>query len=60
MHVTKCDLCKKIIKNEPIKAGLGVIPKTELCWTCAAPIIKFLKQYQLLDKTDLADLQLKS
>jgi len=42
MKVTKCDLCKKSIKDEPITAGLGFFPKAELCDTCGAPILKFL------------------
>ena len=50
MMVTKCDLCKKEIKNEPIIAGLGFFRKAELCGKCGAPIVKFLKRNKFLTK----------
>lgn len=44
MRITKCDLCKKKIKEKPITAGVGLFNNIELCKKCGAPIIKFLKK----------------
>jgi len=49
MRITKCDLCKKKIKGEPITAGIGIFPKAELCEKCGAPILKFLKRYKFIE-----------
>jgi len=50
MMITKCDLCKKNIKQEPITAGIGFFPKVELCKKCGMPIVKFLRKYKLIKK----------
>lgn len=47
--VTKCDLCKKVIKGKPITAGMGIFSSAELCEKCGAPILKFLKQHKFVD-----------
>lgn len=45
MRITKCDLCKKKIKEKPVIAGIGSPPPdVELCEKCGAPISKFLKK----------------
>ena len=49
MKITKCDLCGKNIKEEPITAGIGFFPKAELCKKCGAPILKFLRKYQFIE-----------
>jgi ribosome-binding protein aMBF1 (putative translation factor) len=49
MKITKCDLCKKKIKGEPITAGVGFFPKAELCEKCGAPILNFLKKHKFIE-----------
>ena len=49
MWVTKCDLCKKKIKDKPITAGVGFFSKAELCEKCGAPILRFLKRHKLTE-----------
>ncbi len=49
MLVTKCDLCKKGIAREKIiMAGLGY-KHFDLCHTCGAPVLDFLKKNNLPD-----------
>ena len=48
MRITKCDLCKKNIKGEPVMAGRGFFSRTELCEKCGVPILKFLKKNKFL------------
>ena len=43
MTVTKCDFCKKNIKDKAVTAGLGY-KRFELCYTCGAPVLDFLKR----------------
>ena len=49
MLVTKCDSCKKQIKNhdEKVVVGLGW-PQFSFCRGCGKPIIAFLKKRKLL------------
>lgn len=49
MKITKCDLCKKKINDEPITAGIGFFPRAELCEKCGSSILKFLKKHKLLE-----------
>lgn len=49
MRITKCDLCKKKIKDEPIRAGIGLFPKAELCEKCGAPILRFLRRHRFVE-----------
>ena len=49
MRITKCDLCKKQIKAEPITAGIGFFPKAELCEKCGETIKKFLQKNKFLE-----------
>ncbi|MDP3764159.1 MAG: hypothetical protein Q8Q95_00895 [bacterium] len=55
MRVTKCDLCKKNIKGEPIIAGYGFWHRSELCQHCGIPVFDFLKNNKLVKE----DIQLK-
>jgi hypothetical protein len=48
--ITKCDLCKKKIKGEPVIAGVGLFQRAELCEKCGAPILKFLKKHKFIEK----------
>ena len=49
MRITKCDLCKKKIKGEPIIAGVGFFSRAELCEKCGSIIFKFLKKHKLIE-----------
>jgi hypothetical protein len=51
--ITKCDLCKKQIKNdkERITAGKGYWPGSTLCLACGKPVIKFLEKNKLIEKS---------
>ena len=50
MRITKCDSCKKVIKqgDEVIMAGLGLWKQAELCRTCGAPVREFLKRHNFI------------
>jgi len=50
MRVIKCDLCKKNLKGEPVTAGLGFLPRAELCEKCGKPILTFLRKYKFIEK----------
>lgn len=50
MYVTKCDFCKKVIKGEPVTAGLGRWNGLDLCEKCGKPILDFLKENEVLDE----------
>ena len=53
MNLTKCDICKKGIKGDPVKAGIGFWVQEDFCLKCGKPVLDFLKKYKLLneDKT---------
>ena len=48
MMVTKCDLCKKLIKGDKITAGIGFLERFELCEKCGTPVKRFLKKHKLI------------
>lgn len=50
MITTKCDLCKKEIKNnmQSVSAGFGMWSGYNFCWECGKPIISFLKKHKLV------------
>lgn len=52
MLVTKCDNCRKEIKNrnEAVVVGFGW-PEFSFCRICGKPIIAFLKRRKLLQVT---------
>ena len=50
MRISKCDICKKIINREKTEiclSGEGY-QKFDFCFTCADPIMKFLKAKKLI------------
>jgi len=53
MRVTKCDLCKRNVKGEPVTAGIGFFPTVELCEKCGYPILKFLKKHKFQESKKL-------
>lgn len=50
MKVTKCDLCKKQVKegDKAVSVYYGFYNHREFCKKCAEPILKFLKNKKLL------------
>lgn len=48
--ITKCDLCKKEIKKDPITAGVAFFPRFQFCDKCGAPIFSFLKKKKLIEE----------
>lgn len=52
MNLTKCDICKKKLKDKPVRAGIGYFAGNDFCSKCAKPILGFLKKHKLLDKEE--------
>jgi hypothetical protein len=48
MNLTKCDICKKGIKGEPVKAGIGFFGREDFCLKCGKPVLDFLKKHKLV------------
>jgi len=50
MHITKCDICKKQLKdrNDSVRAGIGLFREKDLCPDCGKPILNFLKKHKLI------------
>ena len=52
MQVVKCDICKKVIRGEAVRAGVGLWARAELCQKCGLPVLKLLKKYKFLKDKD--------
>ncbi len=55
MYITKCNICKKQIKNWNEKVRVehkDAVDSLDFCLQCAAPVTAFLKKYQLLKKAE--------
>ena len=48
MYVRKCDICKKKIQGEPVRAGMGYFTGNDFCLKCGKPILNFLKKHKLV------------
>jgi len=48
MNITKCDICKKKIEDNSVKARVGFLVSKDFCLICGKPIIDFLKKHKLL------------
>ncbi len=51
MDIVKCDLCKKVIKEHPIRASFVDYPninRADLCDKCGKPIVDFFERNKLL------------
>ncbi len=48
MRVTKCDLCKKEIKERPVNVRFGGYENAEFCEECCSPILEFLKKHKFI------------
>ena len=52
MFVTKCDICKKEIKDRDTSVSVGVgfpLPNRAFCGPCSKPIAAFLKRHGLIE-----------
>jgi hypothetical protein len=49
MNIVKCDICKKVIKGNPITVGEGYFPRFEFCSDCARPILEVMENNKLID-----------
>jgi len=52
MNISKCDICKKRLKDKPVRAGMGYFTGNDFCLKCGKPILDFLKKHKLLDKEE--------
>ena len=52
MNVSKCDICKKKLQGDPIKAGVGYFADKDFCSKCGKPILDFLKKHKLVKKEE--------
>ena len=52
MNLTKCDICKKVIKGDSVKAGIGFWGREDFCSKCGKPILDFLKKHKLLNEEE--------
>lgn len=50
MNITKCDICKKKLEGDSVKAGVSLFCERDFCLDCGKPILDFLKKYKFIDK----------
>ncbi|HUD44043.1 MAG TPA: hypothetical protein VMR41_00715 [Patescibacteria group bacterium] len=50
MNVRKCDICKKGIKGDPVRAGMGYFVGNDFCLECGKPILYFLKKHKIIEE----------
>ncbi|KKQ23479.1 MAG: hypothetical protein US35_C0004G0012 [Parcubacteria group bacterium GW2011_GWA2_37_10] len=49
MNVSKCDLCKKEIKGQPLTVGRGFFHDVkEICDDCGKPVLEFLRKNKFI------------
>lgn len=49
MRLTKCDICKKKLKGDSVRAGLGLFQEKDFCVKCGKPVLDFLEKHKLLE-----------
>lgn len=50
MNLVKCDICKKKLKNNPVRAGVGIFREKDFCLKCGKPILDFLNKHKLIQE----------
>jgi len=50
MNISKCDICKKKLKGDPVRAGIGIFREKDFCFDCGKPILDFLKKHKFINK----------
>lgn len=58
MLVTKCDFCKKIVKDNAMIAGVG-FHRVELCEKCGKPVLNFLKKNKIIEEENRKIIKIK-
>jgi len=48
VNIIKCDICKKKLQGDPVKAGVGFWSNKDFCQKCGKPILDFLKKYKFI------------
>ena len=48
MNISKCDICKKNLKGDVIRAGVGLFREKDLCLSCGKPVLDFFKKHKLI------------
>ena len=48
MNISKCDICKKVIKEDSVRAGFGFFQAKDFCLKCGKPVLDFLKKHKLI------------
>ena len=56
MNITKCDICKKKIEDNSVRAGVGFLGTKDFCLICGKSIIDFLKKHKLLKEDQIKKL----
>ena len=44
MNVRKCDICKKTIEGNPVRAGADFFSDKDFCLKCGKPVLNFLNK----------------
>ena len=52
MNITKCDICKKNLKDESVRAGFSFFGAKDFCLSCGKPILDFLKKHKFINKNN--------
>jgi len=50
MNLTECNICKKKIKEKPVRAGIDVFRERDFCLKCGKPVLDFLKKHKFIDE----------
>lgn len=54
MQITKCDKCKRVTKERPVRIDASAFASfVELCVDCAEPVMRFIKRNKLISEEDL-------
>jgi hypothetical protein len=50
MNITKCDICKKKLNEESVRASFGFFGAKDFCLFCGKPVLDFLKKHKFITK----------
>lgn len=48
MNIRKCDICKKNLQDDSVRAGLGLFQAKDFCLKCGKPVLDFLKKHKFI------------
>jgi len=49
MNISKCDICKKAIKGDTVRAGIGILREKDFCLRCGKPVLDFLRKHKFIN-----------